>query len=131
MLAAMYDSGIFERLVASAAQGTRGMYSFKDAAALVFFNTLMAPEKRGRFKPNHNMPELLATTVDRNATDPRDHVFALLGLVEKEHLCFQADYTKPASWAFQHATVAVFEFQRGLEWLLFAAGHTKFSGLPS
>ncbi|KAK0752991.1 heterokaryon incompatibility protein-domain-containing protein [Schizothecium vesticola] len=131
MLAAMYDSGLFERLDVSSSRGTRGMYSFKDATALVFFNTLMTPEKRGSFEPSHNMPELLATTVDRNATDSRDHVFALLGLVEKEHLRFQADYTKPASWAFQHATVAVFQFQRGLEWLLFAAGHTKFSGLPS
>jgi hypothetical protein len=131
MLAAMYDSGLFERLDSSTSRGTRGMYSFKDATALVFFNALRTPEERGSLEPSHHMPELLATTVDRNATDSRDHVFALLGLVEKKDLRFQADYTKPASWAFQHAMVAVFESQQGLEWLLFAAGHRNLSGLPS
>ncbi|KAK4445222.1 heterokaryon incompatibility protein-domain-containing protein [Podospora aff. communis PSN243] len=132
MLAGMWDSGIFERLHAPS-RGTRGLYSFTDATALVFFNTLMTAEKRGSFEPRHNMANLLATTVDRNATDERDHVFALLGLVEKKHLRFQADYTKPASWAFAHAMVAALESQQSLEWLLYAAGDnsTKTPGLPS
>lgn len=71
---------------------------------------------------------LLRATSGRLASDPRDHVYALLGLVtDRTAASFYADYTKPVDWVYQKAMVHVIESRQDLEWLVYAATGTDSS----
>ncbi|KAF8859694.1 HET-domain-containing protein [Acephala macrosclerotiorum] len=78
------------------------------------------PEHRGEAR---TLEHLLGGTRTHNATDPRDHVYALLDLVSGNIAeLFEADYTKPARIAYQHAMVHVFRVRQDLDLLAYASG---------
>jgi hypothetical protein len=60
---------------------------------------------------------------DREATDPRDQVFAVLGLVGDEaHGQLSADYGKPVGQVYQEAAACVIKAENSLDLLLAAPG---------
>jgi hypothetical protein len=78
------------------------------------------PAHRGQTRTLQN---LLQGTRTHDATDPRDHIYALLGLVSGNAAeIFEADYTKPPRIAYQHAMVHVFRTRQDLNLLAYAPG---------
>ena len=82
----------------------------------------------GSRDPKHSgqartLQKLLEGTRTHDASDPRDHVYALLGLVSGNVAkLFEADYTKPTRIAYQHAMVHVFMSRQDLDLLAYAPG---------
>ncbi len=71
--------------------------------------------------PDQDLESLLEATCGREASDPRDYIYALIGLGnDPQHEFFDPDYTKSESLAYQKAMVNVFKSSRDLEWLLCA-----------
>jgi len=65
------------------------------------------------------LEDLIYASYGRSASDPRDLVYALLGLVKRQTLeTFAPDYTQRATWAFQRAVVSVIRERQDLEFLL-------------
>jgi hypothetical protein len=70
-----------------------------------------------------NLETLLHATTNRLATDPRDHVYALLGMVtDPDFERVEVDYGKPARLAYQHAMVSVLKSRKDIDWLVYAVG---------
>lgn len=88
-------------------------------------------------KAKTNALELMNISVSRLATDPRDHIYALLGLMRSksgkdsrlDH-GLVPDYSKTYSHVFCEATKAIMETEKTLEILQFK-NHLSSSGLPS
>ena len=82
-------------------------------------------------KENVSLERCLARTSERDATDPQDKVFALIGLVPEVRERFTIDYALPTSAVFQNAMIEVFWSSRDLGILQFASGHKENKDLPS
>jgi len=71
-----------------------------------------------------SLDALLEATTTRESSDPRDHVYALLGLVAARNMTslqlFEADYAKSASYAYQVASKFIYESRASLDWLTYA-----------
>ena len=81
------------------------------------------------------LEDLIYASQHRNACDPRDHVSALLGLVEKPFFePFEPDYSQSTSWAFQTAVTTIIRQRQDLRFLMhIVLSHTCSSriGRPS
>ncbi|KAF6823268.1 hypothetical protein CPLU01_11483 [Colletotrichum plurivorum] len=73
---------------------------------------------------------LLNMTGDRGTGEPRDHVFALLGLVVEGTHEVQIDYKAPVARVYHDATVAAFQ-ETGEDILFKAIGIKEIPGLSS
>jgi hypothetical protein len=82
---------------------------------------------------NASLADLLWNTWDREATDPRDKVFAMLNLVGEEYKSgdMVPDYEKSIAQVFKEATRVVLEGQKKMDILLAANGMCRKDGLPS
>jgi hypothetical protein len=95
--------------------------SLPDPETLVYFTLLRSEAERGKVK----LESLLTATCNREASDPRDHVYAHLGLInDAEHFEFQADYSQSPSIAYQNAMISVFKGRGDLDWLVYGARHS-------
>lgn len=77
-----------------------------------------------------HLSSLLNVSSDRGAGEPRDHVFALLGLVLEGTRKVEVDYKSPLTSVYHDATVAAFE-EAGEDVLFKAIGLKKVPGLAS
>ena len=82
-------------------------------------------------KQNVSLEQYLAQTSERDATDPRDKIFALIGLVSEARGRFMIDYAMPTNGVFQNAMVEVFQSSRDLTILQFASDEKEDRDLPS
>jgi len=86
--------------------------------------------------PETNLYSLLHYSRTTLATDPRDQIYALLGLVKATHGgpdpdLMLPDYTKPVSWTYLEAAKMFIKFEGTLEFLSLRATHAGRSWLPS
>ncbi|KAK1764026.1 heterokaryon incompatibility protein-domain-containing protein [Phialemonium atrogriseum] len=93
---------------------------------------------RGPVQENIDMPRLLKATSACLATDPRDRIFGLLGLIDKETWPVQPDYGSDVSSLYMSYTIAEFRQSKSLELLanagigwITAADRLHATGLPS
>jgi hypothetical protein len=78
------------------------------------------------------LSSLLWNTWDREATDPRDKVFAILGLVVDNHKCLLSpDYSLSMVDVYTAATLDIIRHEESLDILLAANGLDRSNGLPS
>ena len=85
---------------------------------------------RGNSQANWiTLQELLASISDRDATDPRDQIYAILGLVSDVGPLLP-NYEQSVGFAYQKVMVDVFESSGDLELLMSAVGERKLD-LPS
>lgn len=79
------------------------------------------PLSEGSVGKEVSLEDLLVGTSNRETSDPRDHVYALLGLVsDHRDDRLEPDYIKPTALAYQNATISVIKSGRSLEWLVHA-----------
>lgn len=65
------------------------------------------------------LEQLILASSNRKATDPRDYVYALLGLINDDSFeGIEPDYTQSASWTFQKAMVSIFKSRKSLDMLV-------------
>ncbi|KAJ4334110.1 hypothetical protein N0V95_009253 [Ascochyta clinopodiicola] len=75
---------------------------------------------------------LLVTTWDRASTDPRDKVFAMLGLVgEAEDVSLKPDYSKSTEQVYREVAREIIVKQGHMDVLLAASGVDGNEGIPS
>ncbi|KAJ9636376.1 hypothetical protein H2201_003542 [Coniosporium apollinis] len=94
-----------------------------DPMSMAFFTSLpyQRRSKQRSVEKELSLEYLLLGTCNREASDPRDHVYALLGLVsDHRDERLEPDYTKPAALAYQNAMVSVIKSRQSLEWLVYA-----------
>lgn len=89
-----------------------------------------------RLLGSSHLSDLLWNTWDREATDPRDKVFAVLGLLQQgadgAHPPPTADYSKPVDQVYREAAAYIINSKRSLDILLAASGlEGEESSLPS
>ncbi|KAK0614716.1 heterokaryon incompatibility protein-domain-containing protein [Immersiella caudata] len=79
------------------------------------------------------LSDLLWNMWDREATDPRDKVFAVLGLVGDENIetQLQPDYTKSMNQVYREAAASIILGEKSLDILLAASASGARDGLPS
>ena len=81
------------------------------------------------------LEDLIYASQQRNACDPRDHIYALLGLVEKPFFePFEPDYSQSISWAFQTAVTTIIKQRQDLRFLMYivlAHTYSSYIGRPS
>lgn len=79
------------------------------------------------------LSDLLWNILDRDATDPRDKVFAVLGLVGKEYIDSlpDIDYSKSIEQVYQEASSFIIMKEKSLDLLLAASGLNDEGILPS
>ena len=103
-------SAIIQLVVAN-----RGLHDLPGLGAFSNINT-------HRHRNVTTLEDLVYASTTRSGTDPRDNIYALLGLVQvKQHVLFEPDYAKPASWAYQKATAYIIQQRRDLEFLALRA----------
>ena len=82
-----------------------------------------------------SLEDLIYAFAQRKASDPRDHVYALLGLVKKSFYSpLESDYTRSSTWAFLQAVVNITSTRRDLNSLLntvLAHSRLGLTGTPS
>jgi hypothetical protein len=82
-----------------------------------------------------SLEDLIYASAQRKASDPRDHVYALLGLVKKSFYSpLEPDYTRSSTWAFQQVVVNITSTRRDLNFLLnIVLSHSRLGviGTPS
>ena len=86
---------------------------------------------RPTIKENVSFEQYLAQTAERAATDARDKVFALIGLVPEVRERFNIDYALPTKLVFQKAMIEVFRSSRDMSILQFASRNKVATDLPS
>jgi hypothetical protein len=65
------------------------------------------------------LEKLIYVSFGRNASDPRDMIYALLGLVKQPSFTpLEPNYTQSTEWAFQRAIISVITARKDLEFLL-------------
>lgn len=79
----------------------------------------------------HRLEDALKMTCGRHATDIRDHVFALLGLVDESEGGFSADYTMTPEVVYQKAMLRVFESSNKVELLVHTTATRRQKDIPS
>ncbi|KAF2727801.1 HET-domain-containing protein [Polyplosphaeria fusca] len=77
------------------------------------------------------LSDLLWNTWDREATDPRDKVFAVLGLVGNEAHGIRPDYNQTMVQVYCRTTKHIIREEQSLDILLAANGIQRGDGLPS
>ena len=88
--------------------------SLTDPLALQSFTLLKSSS-------NRTLAFLLEATCNRKASDVRDRIYALLGLVsDPSQQTLEPDYNMAENVLFQKAMVSVFRSRRDLDWLLYA-----------
>ncbi|KAL9616319.1 MAG: hypothetical protein Q9160_008798 [Pyrenula sp. 1 TL-2023] len=101
-------------------------------AEVANFKTLSKVRSTYRENPGCiTLDHLLKQTYGRSATDPRDNVFALLGLVSDAGGAFPVDYNMSTSEVYQKAMIMVFQTNGHLELLLYAFNIKNQKDLPS
>ncbi|KAH9203704.1 heterokaryon incompatibility protein-domain-containing protein [Leptodontidium sp. 2 PMI_412] len=75
--------------------------------------------------------DMLWNTWDRESSDPRDKVFAILGLVKGYRDRIAVDYDKPMEVVFKEAASAIIKRENSLDLLLAACGPSRQDNLPS
>ena len=100
-----------------------------------FYMFIITQQRFGRERMCYGSLQFwLLTSIQCEAEDPRDRVYALLGLVgwtadEQE---IEADYERTESEVWQSATVNVIRQRKDLEWLIFApSGDVQKETKPS
>ncbi|KAL6703539.1 hypothetical protein ACN47E_009564 [Coniothyrium glycines] len=79
-----------------------------------------------------HIEDILGFTRGRGATDPRDQVFGILGLVgDEQHGWFPADYTLSTEDVYQTAMIRSFQSSRNLCLLVYASKDSAAWPLPS
>jgi len=73
------------------------------------------------------LEELIYISGDRAASDPRDYIYALLGLVEPQTNLFEPDYSRSEFWAYQHAMVHITRCRQNLYFLSLRSGQQIMS----
>jgi hypothetical protein len=73
---------------------------------------------------------LLQASVNHDASDDRDRVYALLGLVSDRRGLFEPDYSKSAESLYQQAMISVMEFRKDLDWFVYTVEIWR-SGKPT
>jgi len=68
------------------------------------------------------LEELIYISGDRAASDPRDYIYALLGLVEPQTNLFEPDNSRSEFWAYQHAIVHITRYRQDLYFLFLRSG---------
>jgi hypothetical protein len=67
------------------------------------------------------LEELVFASKNRQASDPRDHIYALIGLVKGSRIVlFDPDYSKPTTWVFQKALMHILESRQDLDFAILA-----------
>tara|TARA_R110002003_G_scaffold244_4_gene17448 strand:+ start:49268 stop:50296 length:1029 start_codon:yes stop_codon:yes gene_type:complete len=67
------------------------------------------------------LEELVFASKNRQASDPRDHIYALIGMVKGSRIVlFDPDYSKPTTWVFQKAMMHILESRQDLDFAIFA-----------
>ncbi|KAH7346936.1 heterokaryon incompatibility protein-domain-containing protein [Pyrenochaeta sp. MPI-SDFR-AT-0127] len=100
--------------------GTPNTHSLPNATILLYFNMIRVHRANGE---KVILANLLLSTADRDASDPRDRIYALLGLVSDPRLEeLEPDYSKSALWVYQKAMISIFKSRKDLDWLLYAIG---------
>lgn len=80
----------------------------------------------------NTLSSLLWNTWDREATDPRDKVFAIMALVGDDHKCsLRPDYSLSMVDVYTAATLDLIQHEESLDILLAANGLDRSDGLPS
>ena len=69
-----------------------------------------------------SLADAFMVTSKREASDPRDHVYALHGLLSRDHGLIKPSYAVSTDKVFSNATKALFEEMRSLNALEFAVG---------
>jgi len=77
------------------------------------------------------LSDLLWNMWDREATDPRDKVFAVLGLVGEEGVDLLPDYSKPLGSVYREAAASIIASEKSLDILLAASESKARDGLPT
>ncbi|KAL6898484.1 heterokaryon incompatibility domain-containing protein [Trichoderma evansii] len=79
------------------------------------------------------LSDILWNTWDRDATDPRDKVFAILGLVGKDYIDTlpNIDYSKSIEEVYREVTSLIITKEKSLDILLAASGPDNGETLPS
>lgn len=86
---------------------------------------------RSKFRPETviTLEDLFLATENREASDPRDHIYSLLGLIsDPRHETFDPNYAFSATVAYQQAMISIFKSRQDLCWLTYASGggHATF-----
>lgn len=89
-----------------------------DLPELGLFNNISTHRERNIT----TLEDLVYASATRKCFDPRDHIYALLGLVQvKPQPLFDPDYAKPVSWAYQKATAYISQQRRDLKFIALRA----------
>lgn len=96
---------------------------------IAFFETL-SHHFRGTHALEPNISDLLYSLRTRKCEDPRDRVYAVLGLLQEKNLIVP-DYRKPALQVFFEVARAAIESTRSLDILAYCLPHTQNAELPS
>jgi hypothetical protein len=88
-------------------------------AALHRFRYFLEVNRLRRSAQEVHLDRLVFASSYREATDPRDYVYALLGLVnDMSYESIDLDYSKSVSWAFQQAMVSMIRSRKDLDILV-------------
>ena len=88
-------------------------------AALHRFRYFLEVNRLRRSAQEVHLDRLVFASSYREATDPRDYVYALLGLVnDTSYESIDLDYSKPVSWAYQQAMVSMIRSRKDLDILV-------------
>lgn len=103
--------------------------TFHDGRTMVKQPALLFQTPGQAWEYRHSLSELLNITSERKASEPRDHVFALLGLVPEDKR-LQVDYSLPLDQVYQMTMISIFREKNSLDWLHYAQGG-DMSTVPS
>jgi hypothetical protein len=114
-------------------QQTRGIIRFANfviACRRGWATSLRSPDANAEVLLH--IEDVLWFTRGRDATDPRDQVFGILGLIgDTEHGWFSADYLLSTEEVYQKAMIRVFESSKNLCLLVHASKGRTTTSLPS
>lgn len=83
-------------------------------------------------EPYHGILQILASARKKRATEPKDYIFALFGVMKELELDLPLpDYQKPLEQVYTEAAVACINHDRCLHILFEAPSDNRRSGLPS
>ena len=108
--------------------------SYPDDALDGFNNGIRMAQCRHvqKSQPRHHLLELLHQHRDCEATDPRDHVYGLLGLSGDAHdIGVEPDYNKPVQEIYKDLAIRHIRTTKSLDMICAARGERNLVDLPS
>lgn len=124
---------VCDTLTSSAVEGLFNLTGRTDKVVADPISSIILFSQKRHGSQVMTLDDLLHGTRSHDASDPRDHVYALLGIVSDNNstALFQADYTKPVRVAYQNAMAYLFGCRQDLDWLSYASGKDGATELPS